>query len=60
MTITKVWDDRPVTEDCGDFEGNYEEGYTEARSGYKVPKSDFEERLNRIFEIKPNQEYEKK
>ena len=46
MTITKTWDDRPVTEDCGDFEGNYEEGYTEARSGYKVPKSDFEERLN--------------
>ena len=51
--IKKEWDSKPVTEDPGDFEGNYEEGDTEARSGFKVPKSDFEDRLALMFEIKP-------
>ena len=45
-----------MTEDPHDNEGNYEEGGTEARSGVKVPESDFEDRLGRIFEVKPNQE----
>ena len=58
--IKKEWDNKPVTEDPGDFEGNYEEGDTEARSGFKVPKSDFEEKLSRMFEIKPYSNYNEK
>ena len=54
--VKKEWKDRPVTEDPHDTEGNYEEGGTEARSGVKVPESDFEDRLERIFEVKSNQE----
>ena len=58
--VTKEWTSKPVTEDPHDAEGNYEEGGTEARSGVKVPESDFEDRLGRIFEVKPDREYSEK